>query len=56
MTVKGLRSGADQDFKVSKCSDTEFEVTCMESGKTEKHTVSDYDFTYNSLCTLKLNG
>lgn len=28
----------------------------MESGVSEKHTISDFDFNYNSLCTLKMNG
>jgi len=54
--VKSLRDAPHADFKVEKLSDSDYQITDLASGATETLSSSDFDFQYNSLITLKLNG
>lgn len=53
ITVSGEK---DIDFKISKISDTEFEVTQLPDGKPQKMNIKDIDIEYNSLIRFKQDG
>lgn len=54
--VKSLRDAPHADYKVERLSDSDYQITDLASGATETLSSSDFDFRYNSLITLKLNG
>jgi len=56
VTVEQLRDTPAQDYKIEQLSDSEFEITNMGTGVSQKHVISGYDFAYNSLVTMNLDG
>jgi len=54
--VKALRDAPAADYKVERLANSDYQITDMASGATETLSSSDFDFQYNSLITLKLNG
>lgn len=54
--VERLRDQPAADYKITRVSDTEYSITNMSSGETESHSVDEFNFDYNSLVTMNLNG
>jgi propionyl-CoA carboxylase alpha chain len=54
--VKSLRDAPHADYKVERLSDSDYQITDLATGATETLASSDFDFQYNTLITLKLNG
>ena len=55
MTIDGIRGDDAQDFQVDRCGD-EYKVTNLSSGNSQTLNIKDFDFDYNSLITLKIDG
>lgn len=55
MTIDGIRGDEAQDFQVDKYGD-EYKVTNISSGETETLDIKNFDFDYNTLITLDING
>jgi hypothetical protein len=51
-----LRETPSADYKVEKLSDQTYQLTDLASGASETLSTSDFEFKYNSLITLGLNG
>ena len=55
MTIDEIRGDEAQDFQVDKYGD-EYKVTNISSGETETLDIKNFDFDYNTLITLDING
>jgi len=56
VTVEKLRDAPASDYKIQKISNSEFEIKNMSTGEIKRHNVDHYNFEYNSLVTMKLDG
>lgn len=56
MTVHALRDQPAADLKITQVSDNEFRVTDLTSGKEQTHKISNYNFVYNSLIDISVDG
>jgi propionyl-CoA carboxylase alpha chain len=56
VTVEKLRDAPANDYKIQQISETEFEITNLANGQVNRHKVDHYNFAYNSLVTMKLDG
>jgi propionyl-CoA carboxylase alpha chain len=56
VTIESLRETKAADYKVTQVSDGEFDLTDILSNKTTRHKVSKFDFSYNALVDINLDG
>ena len=56
ISIGALKDAPSVDLRVTRLSESDYEVTNMETNSTEVFSLNGFDFAYNSLVTLNLNG